>query len=213
MRAPCKTHPRSPANGADSGQRGFTLIELLVAMALLAILASMSYRGLSASLEADAHVRSETRRWDDVSVAIAGLGRDLSLTIPRPVRDHSGRVRAAIAIGGPPDETQSQLLLTRLGDDDGAVSRSDLRRVGYRVRAGVLEYLIWPATDSAPDATPSISPVLENVTDLNFRALSEEGAWTTVWPGARPANSLPRAVEVQLVLAGGLRVIRLFPLR
>jgi len=192
---------------------GFTLVELLVAMAILALLASVSFRGLSSILEAEAHVQSETRRWNDVAVVIAQFGRDLSLAVPRPVRGSSGEVLAAMVISGPSDEIRGQIVVTRLGDSDSASSQSGLRRIGYRLRAGVLEYLSWPAADSAPAAMPSVNPVLENVADLQLRALDQNGIWSVVWPAGPQANALPRAVEAQIVLAGGARITRIFPLR
>jgi type II secretion system protein J len=182
-------------------------------MAVLAMLASVSFRGLSSILEAEAHVQSETRRWNDVAVVIAQLGRDLSLTVPRPVRGSAGEVLAAMIISGPSDEIQGQIVVTRLGDGDSASPQSGLRRIGYRLRAGILEYLVWPAADSAPEATASVNPVLENVADLQLRALDQDGSWSAVWPAGQQANALPRAVEAQIVLAGGERITRLFPLR
>jgi len=193
--------------------RGFSLIELLVALAVLAVLAAVSFRGLNSVLEAEAHVQSETRRWNDVAVVVAQMGRDLSLAIARPVRDEAGRARAALIVGNLQNETQGQLMVTRLGDDNSASSQGDLRRVGYRLRAGVLEYMVWPAADAAPDTTPSVNPVLENVTDLRLRALGPDGSWTLVWPADQQVIALPRAVEAQIVFAGGGRITRIFPLR
>ena len=213
MRAPARRRPRASGGGCRRNRRGFTLVELLVAMAVLAMLAAVSFRGLSSILEAEAHVQSETRRWNDVAVVIAQMGRDLSLAVPRPVRGSAGQVLAAVIISGPSDETRGQIVVTRLGDSDSASSRSGLRRIGYRLRAGILEYLLWPAADSAPEAIPSANPVLENVADLQLRALAQDGSWSAVWPVGPQANALPRAVEAQIVLAGGERITRLFPLR
>ena len=213
MRVPAQMRSYAPGSDSALDQRGFTLVELLVAMAVLAVLASVSFRGLNAILEAEAHVQSETRRWNDVAVVIAQMGRDLSLAVPRPVRDDAGGVLSAMIIGRTSDETQSQLLFTRLGDGESASSQSDLRRIGYRLREGILEYLVWPATDSAPNAAPSVNPVLENVNDLQLRALSQDGSWSSVWPAGQQANVLPLAVEAQIVLDGGKRITRTFPLR
>ena len=194
-------------------QRGFSLVELLVAMAVLAMLASISFRGLSSVLDAEAHVRLETRRWNDVAVVISNMGRDLSLAVARPVRDSAGGTGAGLVMGSLKDDAQGQLVITRLGDNDSASSQSDLRRVGYRLRARTLEYLVWPAVDLAPDAVPAVSPVLEDVTELRLRALDQGGSWMSVWPAGGQTNTLPRAIEAQIVLTRGERITRIFPLR
>jgi general secretion pathway protein J len=167
--------------------RGFTLIELLAAVAVLAVLAALSFRGLSSVLDAEAHVREEARRWNEVGLLLAQLREDLSSTIAMD----------SIA--------EAQLVLERFGD----VAGMPPRRVGYRLREGVVEYLLWPSAP-APVAQPSAHAVLSGVAELRFAGLRQDGTWTHVWP---PAPALPRAVAVELVLARGERLTRLYPLR
>ena len=193
-------------------QRGFTLAELLIAIAVLAVLASISFRGLNSVLDADRHVQSETRRWNEVAMVVANLGRDLSLSVARSVRDDAGRSRSGLIIDRVQDNSPEQLVITRVGDDDGS-PRNEIRRVGYRLRERTLDYLVWPAADLAPGAVPSVSPLLEDVASLQLRALGGDGSWTTFWPAGGQANALPRAVEVQIVLGTGARVSRIFSLR
>ena len=213
MRARSRSLKTVPGRGPGVDQCGFSLVELLIAMAVLAVLAAASFRGLNSILDAEAHVQSETRRWNEAAVLVAQMGRDLSLAIARPVRDGAGRARAALIMGNLQNEAQGQLMITRLGDEDGVASQGDVRRVGYRARAGVLEYMVWPAADAAPNTAPTVSPVLGNVTDLQLRALGPDGSWTSVWPAGQLAIALPRAIEAQIVFAGGERITRIFPLQ
>jgi type II secretion system protein J len=84
------------------------------------------------------------------------------------------------------------------------------RRVGYRLRDGMVEYLLWPAARAASAQPSSAHAVLGGVAELRFTALREDGSWTPVWaPRAAP----PRAVAVELVLSRGERITRLYPLR
>jgi len=174
-------------------RRGFTLIELLVAIAVLGVLASLSVRGLSSILDAQARTDAEARRWSDVALIAEQMSRDFSL-----------------ATAGPALDSEGQLLVTRLGEAEGGPAQSGLRRVGYRLRDGAVEYLLWPA--DAPDGTaPQVHRALEAVAGLRFRALDADGSWRPLEAGV--GGALPRAVEAQLELSPGGRITRIFPLR
>lgn len=199
------------------GRGGFTLIEMLVAMAVLSVLSVLSFRGLNSILDAEAKVQAETRRWNDVSLLVAQMGEDVAMVIDRPVRDSQDRMSPALilrgAAAGTGESDEAQLIMTRLGRGDGGTAQGGLRRVGYRLRDGSLEYLVWPAADQAPGAVPIAEPVLGEVTELEIRALDQAGAWLGAWPTAGAANALPRAVAVQIGFAGGERISRILPLR
>jgi len=176
--------------------RGFTLLELLVAVALLAALAALSLRGLGSILDAEAHARTETRHWGELALVMGQLGQDLSLALSRPERGAGG-----------------ELIIARLGDAEGGAAQAGPRRVGYRLRDGALEYLLWPPAGARAASEPAANAVLQNVAALELRVLGADGAWTPLQPGPGAAQPLPRALEARLVLAGGERVTRLFLLR
>ena len=198
-------------------QRGFTLIELLVAMAVLAILGSLAFRGLDSVLDAEARLQGESRRWNDVSLLFSQLGEDLTMAVERTSRDGADRTRPALRLRSAPGESatgdDAQLVVTRLGIGEGAAAQSAPRRVGYRLREGTLEYLVWPAPDSAPGTEPMAYAVLENVADVRLQALDFEGRWADDWPGAQPASALPRAVTMRIVLPGGETITRIVALK
>lgn len=210
--APWIRPPATRVNRCHCGLRGFTLIEMLVAVAVLAALAAVSFRGLDAILSAERNVQAETRRWNDVAAVVAQMDRDLSHAAARPARDGAGAVAAAVALERPA-RMLGQILITRLGDGDGGEARADLRRIGYRLNAGTLEYLVWPTADLAPDASPSVHAILEDVVQFQLRALDADGSWVSAWPERRPADALPRAIEAQFEFAGGERISRIFAVR
>jgi general secretion pathway protein J len=171
---------------------GFTLLELLAALAVLAVLASLSFRGLSSVLDGEAHVREQARRWSEVGILLGQLREDISSAVES----------RGFALG---PSTDADLVLTRFADQAGAPPR----RVGYRLREGTVQYLLWPqGLDAGPPA--AAYTVLANVADLRLTALREDGTWVPVWPSGQP---LPRAVAVELALTSGERVSRLFPLK
>jgi general secretion pathway protein J len=198
----------------DRGTGGFTLIELLAAIAVLGVLAVLAFRGLGSVLEAEARVGAEARRWSDTATVFEQMSRDLSRTVARPVRalrapQSDGEAEAALVLRAQPAGAGAQLEISRHGDAAEGAAQGALRRVGYRLRDETLEYLLWPALDAAPGATPAAYPVLAGVTALRLRALGADGAWRTAWPSGAPRGALPRAVEAQLVLAGGARITRI----
>jgi len=174
-------------------QPGFTLLELLVAIVVLGVLASLSVRGLGSILDAQARADAETRRWSDVALIAEQMSRDFSLATDAPALDSEG-----------------QLLVTRFGEAEGGPAQNGVRRVGYRLREGALEYLLWPA-DAAAGTAPQVHLALEAVAGLRFRVLDESGAWRPIEAGV--AGALPRAIEAQFELSPGGRITRIFPLR
>ena len=100
----------------------------------------------------------------------------------------------SLAIEPPRHEPSGELVIVRLGEEDAGGPR----RVNYRVREGVLEY----------DA----QPVLENVAALEFRSLGPDGQWRPLLRDPRQPQAAARALSAELVLAGGERVWRVFPL-
>ena len=109
--------------------------------------------------------------------------------------------------------TNAQLVVTRLGIGEGTAGQSAPRRVGYRLRDGALEYLVWPDLDAAPGTAPAAYELLADVVGLKWQALDVDGRWDAVWPASRSADALPRAVSVRVTLADGGEITRILPLR
>jgi general secretion pathway protein J len=200
-----------------SSARGFTLLELLAAMAVLAVLGTLGFRGLSSVLDAEERLQAETRLWDGASLLFSQMSEDAAMAVERTTRDSSGQVRPPLQLRGAPDESapaeDAQLVMSRLGNGDGAAAQSAPRRVGYRMRGSTLEYLVWPALDAAPGTAPAVYPILEHVSDLQLQALDLDGGWATAWPTGALLTALPRAIRVRIVLGGGEDVFRILPLR
>lgn len=213
----CATSSACSPGSVEVRARGFTLIELLAAIAVLAVLGAMAFRGLGSILEAESRVQAETRRWGDVALALSQMNEDVLLAVGRTVQDAAGRQAPALRVGAAALERaagdDAPLVLTRLGSGEGAAAQSAPRRVGYRVREGILEYLAWPALDVAPAAVPQAYTLLDGVQRLQVEALDEGGQWRAAWPAGPAADALPRALRIRLVLAGGEDITRILALK
>jgi type II secretion system protein J len=91
----------------------------------------------------------------------------------------------------------------------GLVSRP--QRVGWRLRDGTLQRVIWNVLDRDQDSRELVRSVLQTVAsaEISFFAYSEEGELETIaeWPGG---ETLPAGVEFLLTLKNGQEYRRLF---
>lgn len=170
-------------------QRGFTLLELLVALGVLALLATIGWRGLDSILGAQLAVQAEMRRWSDIDRVMQQLGRDVSLAIEAPK-----------AQGG-------ELVIVRLGETDAGPAQNGPRRVGYRLRDASLEYAV-----DLPSAGVAAGKVLENVAAFDLRVLQADGTWKPLRAGSDVPGAAARALAAEITLGSGERVLRIFPL-
>jgi general secretion pathway protein J len=192
---------------------GFTLVEILVALAIFAIMALAAFRGLSAMLDARAHIERENDKWRGVALFFARLENDLEAALNRPVRGAAdlglpALTGSATILG----EDDTQLAFTRNGHAGQEGQLSAPQRVGYRLRGEALEMLAWSALDQAPRSRPEISLGLEGVTQFVLRYLDQTGNWQTQWPPPGQNTGLPAAVEATVTLRSGESIMRMFAL-
>lgn len=68
-------------------QSGLTLIELCVAVALLAVITTMSYRGLDSLSRVSERTQSDSQRWQSAALFFERFAADVGQPARRPVRD------------------------------------------------------------------------------------------------------------------------------
>jgi general secretion pathway protein J len=164
--------------------RGFTLIELMSAMVILSLLALMSFRGLSAVLDARDQVRLESEKWKAVAAFYARFQHDLQLSAPSPMNGAARRLefdRLALAEGidAPP-------------------------RIAYGLNAN---------REIELTQGPTHRPVLSAVAELELHYLEPALTWVEAWPRTERDPPLPNAVRLRLVLGSGEELVRVFSLK
>ena len=125
---------RSPAAPRRAGAGGFTLIELLIAVALLAVLAVLSWRGLDAVLESRRKIVEASDELRTLTLAFAQLDEDLRRSWP--VRLLKLDVPS---IGFTVSGERAIATLEVLREATGASEPTQVQRVAWRLRDGVLE--------------------------------------------------------------------------
>jgi general secretion pathway protein J len=174
--------------------RGFTLIELLVAAALLAVLAVLSWRGLDAVLESRRRIVAASDELRSLTLAFSQLDEDLRRSWPVRL------LRLPVpSIGFTVSGEQAVATLELLREATGASEPTQLQRVAWRLRDGVLErgFGGWsapaadgavrgasalPAPTGADAAGPSVGglvwqPILGGVAQLQMQGWVAQQGW------------------------------------
>ena len=191
-----------------------------MAVGIFALFSTMAYGSLLRILDTRDRLETERDYWRSLSLSFLRIEEDLAQARPRSVRGPDGFLVLPAFSGRPVDSRalgDASIEFTRGGQlviGDGA--RSDLQRIGYQLREGVLLRLIWPALDQAPGGKSLELPLLEHVEEMRVRFYVAAGGWVDFWPppsqtGAAPAlNTLPAAVELTLKIEGRGEIVRVF---
>ncbi len=196
-------------------QRAFTLIELLVAMTIFAVLAVISYRALDSLFKTREHLSVQSSRLRDVALLFARLENDFAAVIERRVRNTDGQLDDALRLSPLlPAANDASLVFTRAGFGGALGATSGPQRIGYRLKDGTLELVMWPQLDMAPRILPQAYPALSDVRDAKWRAMDRAGNLNAEWrsTGAEGKSYFPTALELSITLASGEQYTRLFNL-
>lgn len=187
-------------------QRGLTLIELMVALAIFAVLGVLSYRALAEVSTSRTRLEEGFERWRSIGRAMQRIDADL-LQLVAPATSSSPTTSAQAS---PP------LLLTRAasGGAELQLLRLDeargVRRVGYRLVDGRLDWLRWSGRDAFGE--PTVEPLLGNVRNVRWRFLTG-GNRVDAWPPGDRRSTLPDAVILELELPDHGTLTRFIALR
>lgn len=193
---------------------GFTLLELLVALSIFTVLATMAYTALNSVLNARKQVEAKSARLTALQTTFMVLQRDIEQAAARGIRDEFGDNQPALQGGG---VGTTVLSLTRNGwRNPLGLARSHLQRVAYLFNNKQLIRQSWSILDRAPNTEAYSEVLLDEVSAVDVRFLTQDAQWLGYWPpqanGAQAGNSvaLPRAVEISLGVEGWGRITRLF---
>jgi len=189
---------------------GFTLIELLIALGILGLVAVLSYRALAALTESEAKLAAEASHWGALDALFARLEADARAALPRDVRTGAGSEPAWV--GGVDAAGDAALRFSRAGPEFAVEPGSGGQRIGYRLRNGAVEVLYWPFLDQPSAVVPEAYALIGDVAAFRVAYLDARGTWRERWP-ALGEPAIPRAIRVELTLAGGEVIERWLALR
>ncbi len=195
----------------SQGSSGFTLMELLVAMVLMVAVASSLYTALYTGFRAH---RSSLLAVDPTAQALNAIElikQDVLGVLPPDSNGLAGPFVGTNAAGFKGSENDSlEFYTTHVYADDSSLSggvakialllkqdtESDQRNhTTYQLIREVTTNLLAPK-----EVQPQEQVLCRNVTSLSFR-YHDGDDWLDDWDSSEDANSLPKAVEVEVEIA------------
>ncbi|MFW5662001.1 MAG: type II secretion system minor pseudopilin GspJ [Oceanicaulis sp.] len=197
-----------------SREAGFSLIEVLAAVAVFALVSTLSVGMLGAALRGQEQTEAAIERINAAQRIAALLKDDVGQAVPRPVRDAEGQedprvfagsiagVEAVRGLG----EAREILVLTRTGwaNPGGVQPRSGLQRVSWLYDGDRLWREVLPYPDAARASEPVRRLVAEGVRDLELGFYAGSG-WANevrLLADAETVPSPPAAVRVRYAIEG-----------
>lgn len=203
-------------------QHGFTLVELMVAVALFAILSTITFAAIQSALRSFEALTTKTHRQSELATALGILNDDFYNMSPRPIRNAPNVQREAFLARGPEETyfvefTRAGLPIYKLPGEQlrslGMASpQTGLARVAYQFTEEAIYRYEWNVLDadrSAATAETRRALILSGVDDVQVLtysrdrdgALREQPSWPPVSARKQEAlRQLPQAVSVLIRL-------------
>jgi general secretion pathway protein J len=189
------------------------LIEVLIALAITALVASLAFASLDATISSVETLRERGNRITELNRAWNFFSRDIQHFVPRAIRNEFGNRESALYGGAAADQS---LTFTRIGwHNTNARLRSHMQRVRYIVEDQTLYRESYPVLDRTSESEPRRVALLEGVLDFRLAFLgpgvqiSGEQWDTEDWPenwgitsGSNSEVPAPQALELWLELDG-----------
>ena len=188
-------------------RRGMTLIEVIIALAILALIAALSFRVLSGTIELRNVIVDSDVQLRSARNAMNRIQRELRIAFLTPNRTAVGTYQTVFI--GKDGGDQDQIWFSSMAHHRKYFNapEGDQSEITIWVESGpdekgnVLLHRESQRIDHEPEKGGSVLPMLEKVQRFNLRYLnSTTNEWQEEWDstGVDTANTLPRAVEVLL---------------
>lgn len=200
-----KKHPYSPFIHPTTVQlqsfKGFTLIEILIALAVFAILSTITTSVLYNAFTTRTRVNEQSLYLNKLELAISLIQQDTLQILERAIRGNEMRLF-------PPFIGQADYFeFTRDGDvnPNSSEKRSTLKRIAYTCKNGSLIRRTWNSLDSIDRKTYQDRILLDQLDECHFNYLNQTLQVLSEWREQavnqnQRKETLPKAIQVNMTL-------------
>lgn len=182
-------------------EQGFTLIEILIALAVFAILATLTSSAMYYAFNTRARVTEQANRLNTLQLALTLIQRDTEQAVLRDVRGNEMHIFSAF-VGEP-----HYFELTRGGiiNPNGDEKRSSLKRIAFLCRDSNLIRRTWDILDTTDRKNVRDKVILDNLLNCKFAYLNRNLQVLPEWHANaiqqnQRAEPLPQAIQFNLTL-------------
>lgn len=196
---------------AQTKEKGFTLIEILIALAVFALLATITSSALYYAFNTRARLTKQAEQLTALDLAILLIERDTEQIVLRPVRGNDMHLFPAF-IGDP-----HYLELTRGGlvNPNSDEKRSTLQRVAILCQNNKLLRRTWMSLDTTDRKAYRDKVLIQNLSQCKFSYLNHNLQVLSEWHANavqqnQRAEPLPKAIQMNLTLGTWGKISYLF---
>jgi general secretion pathway protein J len=190
----------------------FTLLEMVVAIAIFAVIATISYASLNRFLESRDVLKGEIEAMKQLQLAFSLLEQDMRFMSERVVRNAYGDPEPLLMVNN--INVAGELLrFTTARGDFSLPGTSALRRIAYRWEHGNFIRVSWKVLDRDQGSIetghlllPEVERVSVNVLQAVDGDMQSSSSWTS-------EARLPDGVEWHITMEDGKQYRRIFELK
>ena len=192
--------------------RAFTLIEMIVAIAIFAVIATISYASLNRYLDYRDVVEQELHYQRSLQQAFSMLERDMRFMTERVVRDEYGDPEALLIINN--EDVAGELArFTGARRNVSVPGISALQRIAYRWENDTLVRISWKVLDREQEAEESRHQLLTGVSNVSVSTLQNSAGILSPYSSWEQLDRLPDGMEWLITMDDGRQYRRIFEVK
>lgn len=201
--------PPAAARRAAVQQRGLTLIELLIALAIFALIGTLTWQASSQLILSKDRLESEHERWREIERALLIVENTLMQAVaPATIQGHGNRAPALV---WHTDGGQNRLEVLSL------TARAAPRRTHFVLQGDTLYWRRHPESFArAQPPREESDPLLTHLRAVRWRFWNPQTGWQDRWPPPQNETllvSLPTAIRIELEFTDLGNLTRTYALR